>query len=74
MTIWNTKTNRRAAKSRRSFRRQKVNRELTATKYFLDKRSFCNLAGESFLFGSDMNVMHDVVMARITGAAFIVEG
>ena len=64
MTIWNNRTNRPAAKSRRSFRRQKVNRELTATKYFLDKRSFCNLAGESFLFGADMEVMHHAVIVR----------
>lgn len=41
-----------------------MDRELTASKLFLDKRSFCNLLGQRFLAGQDMAVMHDAVMAR----------
>jgi len=45
-------------------RGQKIDRQLTASKHFLDERSFCNLRGETFLYGEDVGVMRDAVLAR----------
>ena len=64
MRPFSHKTGKLVAKTRKAFRHQKVDRALTASKHFLDHRSFCNLRGESFLAGEDMRVMHDAVMAR----------
>lgn len=52
------------AKSRKAHRHQKVDREATAKRHFLDKRSFVNLKGLPFLYGQDMRVMRDAVLSR----------
>jgi hypothetical protein len=68
MTIWNPKTGKRAAKSRRSHRHAKPDRERTRHLYelggFEDKRSFYDVEGRLFLSGEDMSLMREAVLVR----------
>jgi HNH endonuclease len=68
MTIWNPKTGKKAAKSRKSHRRAKPDRERTKRVYdtggFKDKRSFYDVEGRLFLAGEDMSWQREVVLQR----------
>lgn len=68
MTIFNHKTGKRAAKTRKARRHRHVDVERTKEArdagYFLDKRSFFDIHGGEFRYGQDMMVVHDAVIAR----------
>ena len=72
MTIWNSKTGNRAARSRRSHRHAKPDRARTKRLYdeggFADKGSFYDLNGRLFLAGADMGDMRVEAMSRDGGA------
>lgn len=61
LMLWNHKTGRRMGKKPR---RPKCDLLATESRLFLDKRSHVKLSGKVKLFGQDMRVMHDFVMAR----------
>lgn len=66
--IWNPKTGRRAAKSRKAWRGHKPDRELTRVRHetgvYVSPKSFVDIEGHEFLKGADMSRRHDEVWKR----------